>query len=218
MTTLKDASAQLESFVVKQLLTSSGAFKGSGAAGSGLVNELFAEQLADVIARTSNLNLMGGARTHGAQGSDAAIAHPHEAHARGDAPHVSSQFGPRADPLTGKPQFHGGVDLPAPAGTPFPAARVGTVIAAGERGGYGLAVEVAHPDGSSTLYAHAQRVSVEVGQHVQAGEALGEIGQTGRSTGPHLHLELRRGGRPVNPEAALKSYRLRADVPHGEKP
>lgn len=208
MTTLKDASAQLESFVVKQLLVSSGAFKGSDAAGSGLVHELFAETLADVISRNANLGPQPRPESNVVPARTAPV----------NGPTISSPFGARVDPLTGKPQFHGGVDLPAPCGTPIPAARSGTVIAAGERGGYGLAVEVAHPDGSTTLYAHAQRVSVEVGQQIQAGQPLGEVGQTGRSTGPHLHLELRQGGRPVNPGAALKSYRLRADEPHGEKP
>ncbi len=209
MTTIKDASAQLESFVVKQLLTSSGTFRGSGAAGSGLVHELFAEQLAEIITRSANVGLM--------QTSPPAPAQ-RPAQSAASSAHISSHFGPRADPLTGKPHFHGGIDLPAPEGTPIPAARAGTVIAAGERGGYGLAVEVAHSDGSSTLYAHARGVSVEVGQQIVAGQTLGEVGQTGRSTGPHLHLELRRGGRAINPEAALKSYRLRADVLHGEKP
>ncbi len=94
----------------------------------------------------------------------------------------------------------------------------GVVVAAGERGGYGNAVEVAHPDGTSTLYAHLSRVEVTPGETVVSGEELGQVGQTGRTTGPHLHLEVRRGGHFMNPGQALKAYRLRAENVGGGEP
>jgi murein DD-endopeptidase MepM/ murein hydrolase activator NlpD len=92
------------------------------------------------------------------------------------------------------------------------------VIAAGPRGGYGNAIELAHADGTSTLYAHASEVEVTPGEHVAAGEIIGLVGQTGRTTGPHLHLEVRRGGQFLDPQTALKTYRLRAEESGGGVP
>jgi len=92
------------------------------------------------------------------------------------------------------------------------------VIAAGPRGGYGNAVEVRHADGSSTLYAHASEVLVNPGDLVHEGQPLALVGQTGRSTGPHLHLEVRQGGHFLDPRSALKAYRLRAEETGGGEP
>ncbi|MFM2152329.1 MAG: hypothetical protein RL199_764 [Pseudomonadota bacterium] len=124
---------------------------------------------------------------------------------------VSSPFGIRPDPLHGRRAAHHGVDLSAPAGSPISAAAGGVVVRAGERGGYGLAVEIEHDDGSTTLYAHASRLLVSGGDQVNRGQPIALVGRTGRATGDHLHFELRRDGRPVDPSSALKVYRARVE-------
>ena len=102
-------------------------------------------------------------------------------------------------PVTGRRHDHAGVDFAAPAGTPIRAAAGGTVAFAGVRGGYGNLVILDHGDGMQTWYAHQRDVAVMEGQRVPAGGILGTVGSTGRSTGPHLHLEVRRDGEPVDP-------------------
>jgi murein DD-endopeptidase MepM/ murein hydrolase activator NlpD len=116
---------------------------------------------------------------------------------------VSSEFGPRTHPVSGERHEHSGIDFAAPAGSPVRAAAAGTVAFAGERGGYGNLVIIRHPDGAETYYAHQRDLSVRTGQPVSAGQLVGTVGSTGRSTGPHLHFELRRDGRPVDPRGAL---------------
>lgn len=116
---------------------------------------------------------------------------------------ISSPFGYRRHPITGRPDMHSGVDLVAPEGAPVFAAATGLVAFAGERGGYGRLVVVAHACGFETRYAHLSEVSVSEGDVVATGAALGAVGATGRVTGPHLHYEIRVDGRPVNPAAML---------------
>lgn len=112
---------------------------------------------------------------------------------------VSSPFGMRTHPITGQYRHHDGLDLAAPTGTPVVAITDGTVVATGSRGGYGLTVDVDHGNGTMTRYAHLSAIDVEVGQAVGAGVQLGDVGSTGRSTGPHLHVEVRVEGEPVDP-------------------
>ena len=112
---------------------------------------------------------------------------------------VSSRFGARVHPVTGERHNHSGVDFAAPAGTPIRAAAPGRVQFAGARGGYGNLVIVEHADGTETWYAHQRDLAVRAGQEVGAGAVLGTVGSTGRSTGPHLHLEVRKDGKPVDP-------------------
>jgi len=112
---------------------------------------------------------------------------------------VSSAYGERVDPLTGELDFHGGLDLAAPAGTPVRAAAAGTVAFSGRRGAAGNLVELRHRDGTSTSYAHLQSMRVAAGETVAAGQVLGAVGSTGRSTGPHLHFTVERSGDPVDP-------------------
>jgi murein DD-endopeptidase MepM/ murein hydrolase activator NlpD len=90
--------------------------------------------------------------------------------------------------------FHYGVDMAAPWGTPFYAAGDGIVLDPGQLSGYGNAIMIQHPNGDITLYGHAERVLVTVGEKVKAGQLIGLVGSTGNSTGPHLHLEVRLGG------------------------
>lgn len=117
------------------------------------------------------------------------------------AARVSSGFGMRNHPLESGQLFHSGVDLAAPLGTPIVATGDGTVGSAGWSGGYGLMVAIAHGEGVQTRYAHMSRLAVAPGQQVRRGEVIGYVGSTGRSTGPHLHYEIRVGGIAVNPLA-----------------
>jgi murein DD-endopeptidase MepM/ murein hydrolase activator NlpD len=117
---------------------------------------------------------------------------------------VSSTFGVRPDPLLGTPALHTGMDFRAPSGSAARATAPGTVVKAGWNGGYGRMVEIDHGFGFSTRYAHLSRIDVKEGQKVSLGEVVGEVGTTGRSTGPHLHYEVRQHGEAVNPLRFLK--------------
>ncbi len=113
---------------------------------------------------------------------------------------TSSHFGWRQDPLGHGRKFHGGVDLKAAYGTDVPAAASGEVIFAGEQGSYGTLVVLKHDDGVETRYAHLSSTAVKPGERVEAGQVVGRVGSSGRSTGAHLHFEVRRNGQPVDPE------------------
>jgi murein DD-endopeptidase MepM/ murein hydrolase activator NlpD len=111
----------------------------------------------------------------------------------------TSGFGYRADPMTGERGIHQGVDIAAPAGQPVHASADGIVMRAGEVTGLGRAVYLAHGYGLVTRYGHMSRVDVKPGQRLKRGDVLGLVGNTGRSTGYHLHYEVRLDGEPVNP-------------------
>lgn len=113
--------------------------------------------------------------------------------------YISSGFGQRVDPFTGGEEFHEGIDFAAPEGTRIRAVAAGIVTWAGQRGGYGNMVQIDHGNGYATRYGHAYQVLVHVGQTVQRGDALALVGNTGRSTGPHVHFEVLRNGHEVNP-------------------
>lgn len=112
---------------------------------------------------------------------------------------LSSRFGRRADPFFGSARDHAGLDFAVPYGSQVVARSPGVVVVAGWGGGYGNQVIVDHGAGVQTRYGHMQRILVGVGQHVPAGTVLGLVGSTGRSTGPHLHYEVRVNGYAVNP-------------------
>ncbi len=112
---------------------------------------------------------------------------------------VSSGFGVRKDPLLGTPALHAGMDFRATTGSSVRASGEGTVVSAGWNGGYGRMVEVDHGHGLTTRYAHLSKILVAEGDKVKAGDVVGRVGSTGRSTGPHLHYEVRRNGEPLNP-------------------
>lgn len=112
---------------------------------------------------------------------------------------ISSYFGERADPFDGREAFHKGVDFAGTAGEKVVAVAAGVVTWAGERSGFGKLIEINHGDGFITRYAHNERTLVSVGQTVTRGEAVALMGSTGRSTGPHVHFEVLRNGRQVNP-------------------
>ena len=121
---------------------------------------------------------------------------------------VTSPFGPRIDPFLGRPALHTGVDFRDGYGAPVRATADGTVVLASADGGYGNLVEIDHGNGLSTRYAHLSSFTVKPGQKVKAGTIIGRIGETGRTTGPHLHYETRINGEPVNPERFLKAGRM----------
>jgi len=112
---------------------------------------------------------------------------------------IRSVFGPRRDPINGRPRFHKGVDIAAPSGTPIQAAAAGRVVFSGRNKGYGNMVMLEHADGRRTLYAHAEALYVKVGATVAAGQTIAAVGSTGHSTGPHVHFEIRVGDQAVNP-------------------
>ena len=117
---------------------------------------------------------------------------------------VTSNYGTRNDPFTGKPKKHRGIDFAGQIGTELMAVAPGRVISAGERSGYGLTVEIDHGLGFSTLYAHLSRAMVARGDWVRPGTVVGLGGSSGRSTGPHLHYEIRYKGEPFNPSKFVK--------------
>jgi murein DD-endopeptidase MepM/ murein hydrolase activator NlpD len=117
----------------------------------------------------------------------------------------SSGFGVRTDPFLRRPAMHTGIDFRGDSGDPVQATAAGTVVEAGWSGGYGRMVEIDHGSGFSTRYGHLSKINVKVGQHVKIGQVVGEIGSTGRSTGPHLHYETRIDGDAVNPQKFLRA-------------
>jgi len=113
--------------------------------------------------------------------------------------YISSFFGQRADPFTGESAFHAGLDFAGAPGTRVLAVADGVVSYAGRDKGYGKLIEITHGGGYVTRYAHNASVLVPPGQTVRRGDAIALMGSTGRSTGPHVHFEVLRDGRPVNP-------------------
>ena len=116
-----------------------------------------------------------------------------------DSLRMTSNFGLRWHPVTGGRRQHEGVDLASPVGTPIHATADGTVAKADWFGGYGLFVQLEHGGALQTRYGHMSRLNVAAGQHVHKGDIIGYVGTTGRSTGPHLHYEVRVNGAAVNP-------------------
>jgi murein DD-endopeptidase MepM/ murein hydrolase activator NlpD len=125
----------------------------------------------------------------------------------------SSGFGWRNDPFRHRPKFHAGTDFRGKHGTPVLAAGDGVVSLARWYGGYGNFIQVDHGGGVVTAYAHLRRFLVKPGDVVVAGQAIGRMGATGRTTGPHLHFEVRLDGRPVDPVMAMTIARLRRESP-----
>lgn len=112
---------------------------------------------------------------------------------------VTSPFGVRTDPLLGTAALHSGMDFRAPTGMPAKVTAPGVVVKAGWNGGYGRMVEVDHGNGFATRYGHLSKISVTVGERLNAGDVIGKTGSSGRSTGPHLHYEIRHNGEAIDP-------------------
>jgi len=112
----------------------------------------------------------------------------------------TSKFGPRIDPFVNERAFHGGVDIAAQEGKNVHSARWGKVVYAGDVNGYGNTVILEHELGYYTLYGHLKNILVEEGEKVDSGRIIGTVGTTGRTTGPHLHFEIRRENQKLNPD------------------
>jgi murein DD-endopeptidase MepM/ murein hydrolase activator NlpD len=131
------------------------------------------------------------------------LAYPYRLPVAGQGNRVTSSYGVRHDPLTGRLARHTGLDIPAPHGTPILASGGGRVVSAGYKGAYGRAVVIDHGDGLSTLYGHASKLLVRAGDVVMPNQQIALVGSTGRSTGPHLHFEVIRHGVRVEPRQYL---------------
>lgn len=116
---------------------------------------------------------------------------------------ITSPMGMRVNPVTGDRRLHAGADLAAPLGAMVRATADGVVMRAGSSGSYGLLVTVRHPGGYETRYAHMSRILVVPGQQIRKGALVGRVGSTGRSTGPHLHYEIRKQGLIVDPSRSV---------------
>jgi murein DD-endopeptidase MepM/ murein hydrolase activator NlpD len=234
-----EGARTLESILLTQLIQESGAFKGMSQAGGKLYGEMFCEALANAVAQNGGVGiakLVEGCFSKSGEGEDGgpevadvagqvllqraaksdAGAEPESSTAM--SPEVSSGYGVRKDPIDGSSRFHTGIDVAAPEGSPVLAAAAGVVRQSGRRGGYGNAVEVDHGGGVSTLYGHASKLAVKEGDHIVGGQAIASVGHTGRATGSHLHFEVRKNGKPTDPQPALNGWKERADVLVGRKP
>ncbi|MBQ7215742.1 MAG: M23 family metallopeptidase, partial [Synergistaceae bacterium] len=112
---------------------------------------------------------------------------------------INSPFGWRQHPITRRKDFHTGIDIKADRNDPIKAAGSGRIVYSGWMGGYGKVLVIEHPNGQSTLYAHCSTLLAGKGASVSSGQLVARVGTTGRSTGPHLHFEVRNGNSPVNP-------------------
>lgn len=121
---------------------------------------------------------------------------------------MSSAYGRRIDPITGKLAWHSGMDFAGSEGAEVLALGSGVVTFAGYRGGYGNVIEVYHGDGLSTRYAHDQKLLVDIGDIVKRGQAVALVGSTGRSTGPHVHFEVLKNERPIDPAPYIRWRRM----------
>jgi murein DD-endopeptidase MepM/ murein hydrolase activator NlpD len=116
---------------------------------------------------------------------------------------VGSTFGGRPDPIHGSAEFHEGIDICAPYGSPVQAPADGLVVFAGWKTGYGNTIEISHETGLLTRYGHLSKILVTPGQKVTRWQKIGSVGTSGRTTGSHLHYEVRRDDRPLNPKSYI---------------
>ena len=119
--------------------------------------------------------------------------------------YISSGYGYRTDPFTGRRSWHGGIDFPGKPGTEIVAVAAGVVTWSGKHGAYGNLVEINHGEGFVTRYAHNEQNKVQVGDLVEKGQLIAAMGSTGRSTGTHVHFEVHKNGRTVDPSSYIKS-------------
>ena len=217
--TIKNLAAQFESVLLSQMLRDTqpdGAESDGGGFGSPLTDTMYgamgdslakaggfglATSLEDAMARTTpggDLSATAGTgmpapRVYSPylpEGSSSFVLDPER---------VSSAYGTRKDPIAGDTRVHQGIDIPLATGVAVRSVKGGTVIESDTRGGYGNTVVVDHGNGVTTRYAHLSKLGVSVGDKVTTGQAVGKAGQTGRATGPHLHLEVRKDGVAIDP-------------------
>ena len=121
---------------------------------------------------------------------------------------ITSPFGMRTHPVLGETLHHDGIDISQPAGTPVKPLSSGVVTFAGNKGGYGMMVEIAHENGLTSRYAHLSSLAVHTGEQITPEQIVGQVGQTGLATGPHLHLEILRQNTPIDPLTVLARSRI----------
>ena len=126
--------------------------------------------------------------------------------------HISSDYGARIGPFTGLHENHDGLDIPAQLGSPILAAGKGTVIYAAYAPGYGNLVEIDHGQGVITRYGHADRLLVKVGEMIEQSQEIATVGSTGKSTGPHLHFEVSKGGVSIDPKLLFAIVGKKSDA------
>lgn len=193
--------------IFTEMLDAEYAQKASNVGGIGLAS-MIARDLAEARGIELDPALLGASTTVNARRSIGAYRSMHRRAEPGfmtpvHTGRISSEYGMRKLAHEHNHRMHNGMDFAAPEGTPIHAAKGGTVSFAGRKGGYGNTVIIDHGDGTSTLYAHASALLVEAGDRVGRGKVVAEVGSTGRSTGPHLHFEVRRDGRAVDPRPLL---------------
>ncbi len=160
-------------------------------------SNLLKEEVDALQKRTDNLNKSFGVIENSYQEMAKKFAHiPSIMPVRGI---IGYNYGMRKDPFTGKRDFHPGIDIAAPNGTPVNAPADGIVTTAGRLAGYGKTLIISHGDEVVTLYGHLEGFKVRAGQRIKRGDVIGNVGSTGRSTGPHLHYEVIIRGKHVNP-------------------
>ena len=220
------AAKQLEAFFLRRLLAEARP-QGGGMLDGGFAGDTFKSMLDEAIAdKMADAGGLGMAQMFTKQlGGDAvpAMAMPHHDAMAMSMPHhevpsidtppgklamptigrLSSGYGTRIDPILHTESLHPGLDMAAPAGTPVVAAAAGTVTHAGPAGTYGNLVTIKHANGLETRYAHLSAVGVAKGAEVTPGTEIGKVGSTGRSTGPHLHFEVREDGKLMDPKGYL---------------
>ena len=125
---------------------------------------------------------------------------------------ITSRYGMRRDPFRRTMAMHAGIDFKAPYGAPIYATAPGVVVKAGREGAYGKLVEIRHDNGFTTRYAHMSAIKVRHGARVRRGTVVGRLGNTGRSTGAHLHYETRRHGKSLNPTRLWKAWNALQEI------
>lgn len=125
---------------------------------------------------------------------------------------ITSAFGDRNHPVLGTMLHHDGIDISRPTGTPVKPISSGIVTFSGTNGGYGRMVEIDHGDGLTSRYAHLSTLAVREGEQIIPGQTIGQVGETGRTTGPHLHLEIRRLNSPIDPLTVLNRHQLEGNI------
>ncbi len=186
----------------KQMLDEAVADKMAAAGGLGLA-DMFTKQLAQDASPTRSITNPVGAQPAAAQFGPALADAPR--FAMPVVGRASSGYGMRTDPLHQTHSMHAGFDVAAKTGTPVSAAASGVVTHAGAAGTYGNLVTIRHDSGFETRYAHLSKVAVQRGDRVTPGQEVGQVGSTGRSTGPHLHFEIRKDGKAIDPAPYLPS-------------
>lgn len=211
--TPEEAAKGFEGLILRQLLDEL-PLPDSGPAG-GVLADLVRQAVADALVADGGLGLADQLVGHLGTGRRPSPPVPPSRPSGGRAGRVTSGFGARRDPFDGSVRVHHGLDLAAPRGAAIFAARPGVVKFAGRSGGYGNVVVVDHGGGLETRYAHCDRLDVHTGDPVRAGQPIAAVGSTGRSTGPHLHLEVRRNGTPVDPGDVIDPQDVLAPIRQG---